>query len=76
MIFFNDEKIYFIDSYDNLLKCYNTSTNLFENKTLDLSTYGNALSMHLSLCGIPAYLAGTEDILENSAIEFTIFSIS
>ena len=41
----------------------------------DLSTYGNALNMHLSLCGIPAYLAGTEDILENSAISTVLTAL-
>lgn len=34
----------------------------------DLSTYGNALNMHFQMCGIPTYIAGTEDILEKSVI--------
>jgi len=41
----------------------------------DLSTYGNALNMQLGLCGIPAYLAGTEDILENSAINTVLTAL-
>lgn len=34
----------------------------------DLPTYQNALAMHFELCGIPFYVAGTEDILEKSVI--------
>lgn len=34
----------------------------------DISTYQNALTMHFQLCGIPIYIAGTEDILEKSVI--------
>jgi len=34
----------------------------------DLPTYRNALNMHLQMCGLPAYIAGTEDILEKSVI--------
>ena len=34
----------------------------------DLSTYQNALSMYFQMCGIPTYLAGTEDILEKPVI--------
>jgi len=34
----------------------------------DLPTYQNALNMHFKLCGIPVYVAGTEDILEKSVI--------
>lgn len=34
----------------------------------DLSGYANPLHMQLQLCGIPDYLAGTEDILEKSAM--------
>ena len=41
----------------------------------DLETYSNALNMHLSLCAIPAYLAGTEDILENSAISTVLTAL-
>lgn len=41
----------------------------------DLSTYANALNMQLNLCGIPAYIAGTEDILENSAISTVLTAL-
>ena len=34
----------------------------------DPTTYGNMLTMQLDLCGIPHYLAGTDDILEKSVI--------
>ena len=34
----------------------------------DLPTYGNALTMYFQMCGIPVYIAGTEDILEKSVI--------
>ena len=34
----------------------------------DLASYRNALSMQFQLCAIPAYFAGTEDILEKSVI--------
>ena len=34
----------------------------------DLPTYQNALSMYFQMCGIPTYLAGTEDILDKPVI--------
>lgn len=34
----------------------------------DLPTYKNALAMQFHMCGIPVYMAGTEDILEKSVI--------
>ena len=34
----------------------------------DMHTYAGALDMHFALCGIPAYLAGTDSILEKSVI--------
>ena len=39
----------------------------------DLETYRNAFLMQCQLCGIPAYMAGTDDILEHSVI-LTIIS--
>ena len=41
----------------------------------DLPTYGNALKMHLHLCGIPSYLAGTEDILQKSVISTVLTAL-
>ena len=41
----------------------------------DLPTYGNALKMHFQLCGIPSYLAGTEDILNKSVISTVLTAL-
>lgn len=41
----------------------------------DLATYANALKMHFQLCGIPAYLAGTEDILCKSVISTVLTAL-
>lgn len=34
----------------------------------DLSAYGSSLTLQLEMCGIPSYIAGTDDILEKSVI--------
>lgn len=41
----------------------------------DLATYGNALRMHFQLCGIPSYLAGTEDILNKSVVSTVLTAL-
>ncbi|MBR2391688.1 MAG: hypothetical protein IKB06_04275 [Clostridia bacterium] len=70
-----DEKIYFIDSYDNLLKCYNTSTNLFENKTLDLSTYGNILTATAKDSHIIALTKNTNNEIKLLDLNLTSFTV-
>ena len=42
---------------------------------IDPATYQNALTMQLSLCGIPAYFAGKDDILEKSVIATVLSAI-
>ena len=41
----------------------------------DLPTYANALKMHFQLCGIPSYLAGTEDILSKSVVSTVLTAL-
>lgn len=41
----------------------------------DLASYQNALTMQLQMCGIPTYIAGTEDILEKSVIATVITAL-
>lgn len=41
----------------------------------DLTTYGNMLKMQLELCGIPSYLAGTDDILDKSVISTVLTAL-
>ena len=41
----------------------------------DLTSYQNALIMQLQMCGIPTYIAGTEDILEKSVIATVITAL-
>lgn len=41
----------------------------------DVPTYKNALTMQFEMCGIPAYFAGTEDILEKSVISTVLTAL-
>ena len=41
----------------------------------DLPTYTNALNMQFQMCGIPVYIAGTEDILEKSVISTVLTAL-
>lgn len=41
----------------------------------DPAAYGNMLTMQLDLCGIPHYLAGTDDILEKSVISTVLTAL-
>ncbi len=34
----------------------------------DMASYGHLISLHFKRCGIPAYIAGTEDVLQKSAV--------
>lgn len=41
----------------------------------DLPAYQNALTMYFQMCGIPTYMAGTEDILEKSVISTVLAAL-
>lgn len=41
----------------------------------DVNTYGNALNLHFQMCGIPLYLAGTDEILEKSVISTVLTAL-
>jgi len=41
----------------------------------DLQTYANALTLHFQKCGIPLYIAGTEEILNKSVISTVITAL-
>ena len=41
----------------------------------DMNTYANALNLHFEMCGIPMYMAGTEEILEKSVISTVLSAL-
>lgn len=41
----------------------------------DIAAYGSALTLQLQMCGIPTYMAGTDDILEKSVISTVLTAL-